>query len=89
MSNKTINSWDWDIRVRERKLKNGTLTDKDVEKHIAPAPGRDEQSDARDARRSPPSVAAKTDARAWSEAEGGSDRRRRYPPSTSRRSSCR
>ena len=34
MSNKTINSWDWDIRVRERMLKNGTLTDKDVEKHI-------------------------------------------------------
>ena len=35
MSNKTINSWDWDIRVRERMLKAGTLTDKDVEKHIA------------------------------------------------------
>jgi hypothetical protein len=34
MSNKTINSWDWDIRVRERMLKNGTLTEKDVEKHI-------------------------------------------------------
>jgi hypothetical protein len=35
MSNKTINSWDWDIRVREKMLKAGTLTDKDVEKHIA------------------------------------------------------
>jgi hypothetical protein len=34
MSNKTINSWDWDIRVRERMLKNGTLTDKDVEKQV-------------------------------------------------------
>ena len=33
MSNKTINSWDWDIRVRERNLKNGTLVDKDIEKH--------------------------------------------------------
>ncbi len=33
MSNKTINSWDWDIRVRERNIKNGTLTDKDIEKH--------------------------------------------------------
>jgi hypothetical protein len=33
MSNKTINSWDWDIRVRERNLKNETLTEKDVEKH--------------------------------------------------------
>jgi hypothetical protein len=33
MSNKVINSWDWDIRVRERNLKNETLTEKDVEKH--------------------------------------------------------
>ena len=33
MSTKTINSWDWDIRVRERNLKNGTLVDKDLEKH--------------------------------------------------------
>jgi hypothetical protein len=33
-NNKTINSWDWDIRVRDRMLKNGTLTEKDVEKHI-------------------------------------------------------
>ena len=34
MSNqKTINSWDWDIRVRERLIKNGTLSEKDVEKH--------------------------------------------------------
>lgn len=31
MSNSKINSWDWDIRVRERNLKNGTLTEKDVE----------------------------------------------------------
>ena len=38
MSNKTINSWDWDIRVRERMIKAGTLTDKDVEKHIAQLP---------------------------------------------------
>ena len=33
MSTKNINSWDWDIRVRERNLTNGTLTEKDVEKH--------------------------------------------------------
>jgi hypothetical protein len=33
MSTKTINSWDWDIRVRDRNLKNGTLVDKDIEKH--------------------------------------------------------
>ncbi len=31
---KTINPWDWDVRVRERNLKNGTLEDKDVEKHL-------------------------------------------------------
>ena len=33
MSTKTINAWDWDIRVRERNLKNGTLTEKDLEKN--------------------------------------------------------
>jgi hypothetical protein len=33
MSNtKQINPWDWDVRVRERNIKNGTLTEKDVEK---------------------------------------------------------
>jgi hypothetical protein len=32
MSTKTINSWDWDIRVRERNLKSGTLNEKDLEK---------------------------------------------------------
>jgi len=35
MTTKTINSWDWDIRVRERMVKNGTLTEKDIEKHIS------------------------------------------------------
>jgi hypothetical protein len=45
MSNKTINSWDWDIRVRERMLKNGTLTDKDVEKHIGGLPDLAEQAE--------------------------------------------
>ena len=38
MTTKTINSWDWDIRVRERMIKAGTLTDKDVEKHITTLP---------------------------------------------------
>ena len=32
---KTINSWEWDVRVRERNLRNGTLEDKDVEKHLS------------------------------------------------------
>ena len=31
---KAINPWDWDVRVRERNLRNGTLEDKDVEKHL-------------------------------------------------------
>ncbi len=46
MSNqKTINSWDWDIRVRDRMIKNGTLTDKDVEKHIGALPDLGEHSE--------------------------------------------
>jgi hypothetical protein len=31
MSKSKINSWDWDIRVRERNLNNGILTEKDIE----------------------------------------------------------
>jgi hypothetical protein len=38
MSNKKIESWDWDIRVRERNLKQARLTPKDVEKHLASLP---------------------------------------------------
>jgi hypothetical protein len=38
MSNKTINSWDWDIRVRERNLKSGALTEKDIEKQVSQLP---------------------------------------------------
>jgi len=46
MSNKTINSWDWDIRVRERNLASGTLTPKDVEKHVSQLPDVAEQADS-------------------------------------------
>jgi|SwirhirootsSR2_FD_contig_31_10523475_length_436_multi_2_in_0_out_0_2 hypothetical protein len=42
---KTINSWDWDIRVRDRNIKNGTLTDKDIEKHKAALVDAAEQAD--------------------------------------------
>jgi hypothetical protein len=45
MTNKTINAWDWDIRVRERNLKNQTLTEKDVEKHSAQLPDLAEQAE--------------------------------------------
>ena len=34
-SNKTVNPWEWDVRVRERNLRKGVLEDKDVEKHLS------------------------------------------------------
>jgi hypothetical protein len=46
MTTKTINSWDWDIRVRDRNLKNGTLLDKDIEKHKAQLVDLEGQVDA-------------------------------------------
>lgn len=46
MSNSKINSWDWDIRVRERNLKNGTLTEKDVENERGKLTDLAEQTDA-------------------------------------------
>jgi hypothetical protein len=45
VSTKHINSWDWDIRVRERNLKAGTLTEKDVEKHVNALPDLESQTD--------------------------------------------
>jgi hypothetical protein len=47
MSNnsKTINAWDWDVRVRERNLKKGLLTEKDVEKHQSQLADAAEQLD--------------------------------------------
>ncbi len=39
MSNtKTITTSEWDIRVRTRNLRDGVITDKDVEKHLAALP---------------------------------------------------
>lgn len=43
MSNKNINPWDWDVRVRERNLRKGLLGDKDVEKHLSQLPDVAEQ----------------------------------------------
>jgi hypothetical protein len=43
---KTINSWDWDVRVRERNLKKAVLDDKDVEKHLSQLPDVAEQAEA-------------------------------------------
>jgi hypothetical protein len=42
---KTINPWEWDIRVRERNLRKGIFDEKDVEKHIAGLVDVSEQAD--------------------------------------------
>ncbi len=46
MSNKTINPWEWDVRVRERNLKKGVITEKDVEKHVRELPDHADESEA-------------------------------------------
>ena len=45
MSNK-FNPWDLDIRVRERNLTAGSLTEKDVEKFLGSLPDMADQVDA-------------------------------------------
>jgi hypothetical protein len=44
--NKTISSWEWDVRVRERNLRKGMFDEKDVEKHIAQLPDVSDQADS-------------------------------------------
>jgi hypothetical protein len=44
MTQKT-NPWTFDVRVRERNLKAGTVTDKDVDKYIAGLPDLADQSE--------------------------------------------
>lgn len=44
MTQKT-NPWTFDVRVRERNLKAGTVTEKDVEKYIAGLPDLADQSE--------------------------------------------
>jgi hypothetical protein len=43
---KTINPWEWDVRVRERNLRKGILDEKDVEKHIAQLPDAADQAES-------------------------------------------
>jgi hypothetical protein len=43
---KTINPWEWDVRVRERNLNKGILDDKDVEKHLAQLPDVADQAES-------------------------------------------
>jgi hypothetical protein len=40
-----INSWEWDVRVRERNLRKGTFEEKDVEKYLASLPDVADQAD--------------------------------------------
>jgi hypothetical protein len=44
--NKTIQPWDWDIRVRERNLRKGILDEKEVEKHVSQLPDVADQAES-------------------------------------------
>jgi hypothetical protein len=44
-NNKTINTWDWDVRVRERNVRKGILDDKDIEKHLSALPDKAEEAE--------------------------------------------
>jgi hypothetical protein len=45
-SQKTINSWEWDVRVRERNLRKGVLDPKEVEKQIGLLADLSEQAES-------------------------------------------
>ena len=45
MTQKT-NPWTFDVRVRDRNLKAGTITDKDVEKYVGGLPDLADQSES-------------------------------------------
>ena len=45
-STKSINHWEWDVRVRERNLRKGILDDKDVEKHLSGLPDMSDQAES-------------------------------------------
>ena len=45
MSNK-LNVWDWDLRVRERNLKAGMITEKELEKYLAQVPDAEAQAES-------------------------------------------
>ena len=45
MTQKT-NPWTFDVRVRERNLKAGSLTEKDVEKYLSSLPDNADQAEA-------------------------------------------
>ncbi len=43
---KTINPWEWDVRVRERNIRKGIFEEKDVEKYLAQLPDVGDQADS-------------------------------------------
>jgi hypothetical protein len=43
---KTINPWEWDVRVRERNIRKGIFEEKDVEKHLAQLPDVADQAES-------------------------------------------
>ncbi len=43
--NKTVPSWEWDVRVRERNLRKGIFDEKEWDKHIAQLPDASDQAD--------------------------------------------
>ena len=45
MTNK-LNVWDWDLRVRERNLKAGMITEKELEKFLAAVPDAESQAES-------------------------------------------
>jgi hypothetical protein len=47
MTQKTnLSPWALDVRVRERNLKNGSITEKDVEKHLSALPDLADSAEA-------------------------------------------
>jgi hypothetical protein len=43
---KIINSWEWDIRVRERNVRKGVLDEKDIEKYMSQLPDVSDQAES-------------------------------------------
>ena len=43
---KPISAQDWDVRVRERNLRQGRLSEKDVEKFLTALPDKEENAEA-------------------------------------------
>ena len=71
------NPWTFDVRVRERNLKAGTITDKDVEKYVGGLPDLADHSESfaisQPALAPPPAAAVDTSAAGGDEDEDDED----------------